>query len=365
VAKDEPLPLTDTIRFNTTEDGEPLMIRVVVAGGEDGRTYIVHPQGAKVLVYRADGTFDRAIGRRGKGPGEFHNIWTTGWTGDTVWIYDGYPNRVTYLHGSAVSGIETVPRPSSMPRNWPDREVFRLADSTFVWTIPLRPAGSYMDLDPTPIVVLHTDHTGAPKDTIAKYTCVRDAVSGKSPTGGPSVADRPITTCDITTADARGEFVYHLSRLVPTGSDTTHFTITRWKPGGVVWTRNVPFTPRKLTKGFSDTAAAMRLANYTMRGTTDLARASLMGDAQLTQVYHPEVYDAATGVDGTLFLQRKIDTDYSIWTMMKPDGQMAGSIRLAPGERVLAANGPFVWVSGRDADGQLEVVRYRIGKAGS
>lgn len=65
---------------------------------EDGR-FVVADQGElRLSVYDPDGDLSQTIGSGGEGPGEFRylsGIWTTG--GDTIGVWDGRLNRLTWL----------------------------------------------------------------------------------------------------------------------------------------------------------------------------------------------------------------------------------------------------------------------------
>ena len=69
------------------EDAGPGMIGARAARGwldESGRMYLLGSDGASVMVFGADGTFLRRVGRRGSGPGEFEDARSLVITGDGV-----------------------------------------------------------------------------------------------------------------------------------------------------------------------------------------------------------------------------------------------------------------------------------------
>ena len=59
--------------------------------GPDGYLYVVEggAYGVKgVMVFDQEGHFVRQIGREGDGPGEFRQVASFGWHGDTLWVDD-------------------------------------------------------------------------------------------------------------------------------------------------------------------------------------------------------------------------------------------------------------------------------------
>ena len=54
----------------------------------------------RVLIFRADGRQLFTFGRGGEGPGEFRRLTAySGWLGDTLWMIDIGPRRVTFIDG--------------------------------------------------------------------------------------------------------------------------------------------------------------------------------------------------------------------------------------------------------------------------
>jgi hypothetical protein len=92
-AEDRELPWRfDSVGVLTDSTGEPylftLMTRRRVLVDRAGRTYVLTPDPA-FLRFDRDGRFDRTIGRKGQGPGEFEFPFTVGAQGDTLVVKDG------------------------------------------------------------------------------------------------------------------------------------------------------------------------------------------------------------------------------------------------------------------------------------
>jgi hypothetical protein len=70
---------------------------------QDGNLFLFESQDLEVRVYSTDGRLIRRFGRRGDGPGEFASSSVEfGVHGDTVWIYDHRPNRLTVFNRAGV-----------------------------------------------------------------------------------------------------------------------------------------------------------------------------------------------------------------------------------------------------------------------
>lgn len=68
---------------------------------DGGRIAILNAGDRQVLLFSADGRFERAVGRQGSGPGEFQNPrWLGRGDGDTLFVWDGRLMRLTILDGS-------------------------------------------------------------------------------------------------------------------------------------------------------------------------------------------------------------------------------------------------------------------------
>jgi hypothetical protein len=358
------LQLVEEVRFRATDQAEPFTDRAFVLAAEDGTTYIGDFMQAHFLIYAPDGKFLQLLGRRGKGPGEFVSLVYGGLWGDTLWAFDPFGERVTYFVHANVTGTETVKKPSVPFKYGPHPESFRLADSTFVWITPRRSEEKKYapDTDPVEFDIIRYDRDAKPRNTVATYTCTREALLAKSATG-VTIADMPFNDCDLTSADPGGKFLYNVSGLTPTNPDSARFTVARWsvKEGAVLWKKSFPFTPRKLTKGYADSAAFTRLLSASPKGNVNPVTQSALGDGILRLRFHPAAYRAITSMDGTLYLERERSSQKSAWMMIGPDGTATGTLELTPGNKILFANGPLIWVMDKDAEGQPEIVRYRIG----
>jgi len=92
-------PAKVTIDHGATD--EELFARVTEAARlSDGRIVVINAEdeGAQPLLYRADGTFERPLGRQGSGPGEFRTASLLDCrAGDTLCLFDFNTRRITRM----------------------------------------------------------------------------------------------------------------------------------------------------------------------------------------------------------------------------------------------------------------------------
>lgn len=68
-----------------------------VVAGADGAIYVADALGPDIRVFGKDGAYQRTIGRKGSGPGEFGTLRSVGWVGDTLVTLDAGNGRVGML----------------------------------------------------------------------------------------------------------------------------------------------------------------------------------------------------------------------------------------------------------------------------
>jgi len=152
------------------EDGsdEETLYRVQGARSlSDGRIAIVNSGTDQVRWYGADGTFVRAGGRKGRGPGEFDNAFTVHWRpGDTVYVGDYRPFQFLVFspEGEWVRSVVAEPAYLNHPR-----DMYVLADGGLLLASEERaPRSNPGTFTPRTLHVLLHDASGALVDSIAR-----------------------------------------------------------------------------------------------------------------------------------------------------------------------------------------------------
>src|SRR5687767_7351757 len=79
------------LQIGSADGKEPYLLSRVRAAIrlDDGRIVVANGGSAEIRIYDAKGTFQKALGRRGQGPGEFDNLtWIAATSGGTIAAWD-------------------------------------------------------------------------------------------------------------------------------------------------------------------------------------------------------------------------------------------------------------------------------------
>jgi hypothetical protein len=87
--------LVEEVRLDATTEDFPDVSSVLV--NRRGEMAVIIGKDQQLRFFDATGRKLGTFGRVGSGPGEFRRVTTTGWTGDTIWLYDSDQRRVTYI----------------------------------------------------------------------------------------------------------------------------------------------------------------------------------------------------------------------------------------------------------------------------
>jgi 6-bladed beta-propeller len=118
-----------------------------VALGPDGLLYVADMQNYRIVVFDTAGAVRDTIGRRGKGPGEFEDVFSIAWTGDTLLAFDPTNGRVNLF---APAGAWIGSWPAAGRRLVETPVLLRLyqvgAREVYRWVYrPGRPGGEWAD----------------------------------------------------------------------------------------------------------------------------------------------------------------------------------------------------------------------------
>ena len=145
--------------------------RSVIADRE-GNVYVADAQASEIAVFAPDGKHVRTIGRSGAGPGEFGDLYSLAWMGDTLAALDPGAARISLLSRSG-DWIGQIPHE---PITGPDirlhsvgREVYSFAvrpgPENKLVRVYLRYTGSRIDTLPYPEQRLH----GSPSTILCRH----------------------------------------------------------------------------------------------------------------------------------------------------------------------------------------------------
>ena len=139
-----------------------------ITADRDGNVYVADAQASEIRVFSPDGTHLRTIGRSGAGPGEFTDLYSIAWMGDTLAALDPRAGRISLLSRTG-EWIGQIPHAAitgpDIRLNSVGREVFSFdvkpgPENTMV-RVYLRYAGNRVDTLPYP-----EQKSGGPPSTI-------------------------------------------------------------------------------------------------------------------------------------------------------------------------------------------------------
>lgn len=305
----------------------------------DGRIVLAdnEREGTRFLVYGADGTFERRLGRSGNGPGEFRNARILGVQGDTLLAYEFSNARVTRMRidGTLVGTQELSrlgPMKVGMPSGLlPDGRILSspipFGDSTDHGTGVYRQEGGALAIEPAAATI----------DTLQRFPGSEVKLTTMSFGGESGSIPSPIG--------------YGKRTLYATTSDRVHVATNA---SGEIATYRLPWALDRVTRLNGGTAPVDQAARDAQiaEALANIDRTTGVPEAFKT-VMKQTVRDAAfadsmahyqsitAGVDGSLWLRqmRSVADSVPHYLVVGADGRLAARIDLPKGARLTWTDG--------------------------
>jgi hypothetical protein len=334
-----------------------------VAVGPGGEIYVAQPQEKLIRQYDARGTFLRAIGRAGSGPGEFQDLDRIGWKGDTLWAADRNQYRVNFFTrtgralGTAGRGSPVVPGSGR-----PTPPSAALIDGSMLgWPTPTTSgvqAGSVRTLP-----LLRMNRAGAIQggfgtvEVLGAFESIRRARLVMNLT-------LPVPFNSLWDVAPNGSSVVVVHRGTAESADRSTFRVASYRASGsAVFDRVYYYTPRTIPAASRDSIHEMLADQFVRTGFVQAqAQArSFARDSVFLPRFQPPVSDVAVGRDGTIWLGRERLGVRSVeYLVLGPDGGILASVAAPPGLRILQAQRDMVWGVESDEFDVPYIVRYRV-----
>lgn len=318
----------------------------------------------RVLIFRADGRQLFTFGRGGEGPGEFRRLTAySGWLGDTLWMIDIGPRRVTFIDGDGKL-LRVMP--------------FPLANSARRTVPTLAPNQS----DPTPFTFTTDGTVGLASGVAGSFQppAWRAALKGAGPIiwshrlGGSAttmvgVIPSPLADCERGTPPRQQLECFGTSyalspvagRLLtvspPEGSregDGLRIRVMT-DPGAPLVDRIVPLKRAPMTDAIRDSVRE-RCASQ----APTPARQAECRSRPVAPFLRP-VFRSMLGLDHTIWIELRPDAAGRHWMVLSPTGDPIGRVTLPPTFFFRVGTRMALWGTEEDGDGIESVVRYRIG----
>jgi hypothetical protein len=340
--------------------------RFVVPAGlardSEGRILVLDAGLPGLLVFDSAGGFLHQIGRRGEGAGAYTNPGEFGMIGDTIWLTDVRPARITLYRRQDGEYLESFSIGNPRPTRFTLVPFRMLGQDEFLLLAPPGP-----DLRGAPVgpltyrqSLVRTNRAGSYADTLVSYTAEYPAIVTVA--GGNGVFPyQPIRDGPYAGYSAMTRLVYEISRRVATADSAGEFRIIlRRSPREIVHDRTFRYRPLPLPKPIVDSLtdeARARLAS----ARPELAQVALRH--LFLPAYQPPVApDIDVTEDGYYIVAREAYPQGARqWLVLAADLEPAGVIELPPHAlRIIgSATRTHVWVVERDERGLLQLVRYR------
>lgn len=329
-----------------------------VAGGvflSDGSLAIGHSREREILIFDSAGTFVRAVGRAGSGPGELRSVRGPYVTGDDrLAVYDARQRRVIAFDSEGVFlGARSVAAPSARDTVFSLQGIAGVrpnGDALFVLSREDARNASGAITYQTQLAWLDSAERWrvlSPSRAAPSLTRHPPAANGALGVGMSPLAPR---TLDIVCADG-----------IATG-DTHDFTITRRDAAGVLQLSvRADLTARPANA--ADFALEMgRPFNAEQRASPDFQRAVRDMQAQFPNATAPLISALHCDADGQLYVELAQDpaNDARTILVLAPDGTPRARLSLPTSRRLLALAPHHLAVVTTDANDLESISVWRV-----
>ena len=337
---------------------------VVVA--PNGSVFVGQRASTEVVVYKPDGSFDRAIGRKGSGPGEFQSISTLGIVGDSLWVADANLQRLTFF---SLTGRYLVSHRIDVKTRSP----FAGAAVEGVFLDGSMVGEAMSNASPELALrapLLRYTRAGVVRDTL-RWLSHKNAVGLMPMRGGFRVHmlyKEPFGDAPLRSVATNGTGLVVVDRTAATTSPAT-FTVTRYGPNGArLYEKPLRYSPKPLTrKTFDSTVAELTTALTQPPKNAGAPPPPFEPDwakfkSQLYRPrYYPPVGSVVTAADGAAWLRVDDATNRAMFWVLDATGTATALVALPKGLTLHYATDTHVWAFGTQDDAPF-LARFRIVK---
>lgn len=345
--------LTEEIRIDgMAEDFVPIR-----GGGlsvaEDGIIAVRQQQDLSVRVYDAEGRFVRSVGQEGEGPGEFMWMAQMGWVGDTLWVHDTRLSRVTrFMPDGTLLRTDRVPASVTPLPEDADRlpaisfvGLRDMLDESYLASLFTGSESRSTTSFAGGQIIARVDWEGTIQNVIGFIPVTEEQI--ELPGGGIMVApyqNRP----EAAMSRRSGRFATVVADLE--GSRAGTFSVTAIDLNGdTLYVTDHPFEPVPISG--SDRESVIQSLRR---------RAGSQALEIPVPEYYPPIERVVVGLDGTVWVELRVEDGVREYVVFEPDGAVLGSVLMSELEHIDQARRDEVWVLEKDAFDTESVVRYGV-----
>lgn len=358
---------TEEIRIGSVDGGPAALSQI---GGvvvmNDGRIFIAQPMDPSIRVFGADGRYERQLGRRGQGPGEFELLGGIGLHADTLYAFDHRLGRLTFFTADGAA-VQTLRSPmadtAQRPRFLPSVPTLLFRDGTGM-VQPGAPVAGIASGAITEIPAIRLSRDGVVLDTLARMPVPRMPISGTHEGqrwGGPD----PFPQHSLLVPMTNGAGIWLVERTPGRAFRVIRIGID----GDTVFTRDIAVRPVPVSRAMLDfQAERIRTrveASLRRRGIESAPSVAAIRQTIEAAGYVPPSLPPVTGtfgaVDGSLWLRREATTGpQAVWLVLNADGIPRATVELPRDAVVVWATASHVFTRETEELDVPYVVRYRL-----
>ncbi len=335
-----------------------------LAIGPNGSIYVGQYLDRSVRVFDSSGTYAKRIGREGAGPGEFRDIRSLTWRGDSLGVRDILLSRLSFFDTAgnflhSVSFREPMPGGSysTLTPGTP------MADGSLA-LLPSAPGRLLADGTIADLPLLLTSRHGEVQTILTHLSVDHDVARINFESGG-TLGPEPFSDAPIWRAAADGESVWIIDRSVATDADEGYFRLMRLGlSGDTLASLRYRYTPSPMPSVLVDSVIDLhvrRISNGPARGAPPRVVEGWVRDAFFLPEFRVPVTEAVAGKDGLLWVRREEHTGLTvIWNVFSEDGMLLAMVRTPADLEVMATSDEYVWGVRQDELDVPYIYRYRI-----
>ncbi len=351
--------LEPTVTIGATDADTSRQFTDIAEIEERNRLVYVRQRHEQVLrVFDSTGRHLRTIGRTGSGPGEFRELFTFGFTADTLWTIDWGLRRISWfaLDGTllATSGIGTISRPLGTAAQTfaPYPQALTIGDTALGFGGTSGQAIAEGRVVATPI--LQMSREGLVRDTVAWMPRRHEDIILRSDRG-TLYHDQPFGDGPFSIMMPASRRIAIVDAPAPVDATTAAYRITVIDArGDTIWTRMQPVAPTSLPAQRRDSVRSAFVRAYGSKfGVEQIDRGLFL------PAFVPPVRSGLEGADGSLWI-REVAPRGARYAVFSSSGDPIGHVDIEDRTTLHWVGADAAWAATKDADDVPQLTRYRI-----